>query len=135
MKTSGNMIVKLLLGTGAMILSAGTLLALCALSILNGLLPIEQMSLVGYAVHFVAVYIGCLISCGTVKEKKGIVALLSAVLWYFLLLFLSVVILDCRVGRVIPCFVAGMLGYGAALLTCIASKRRPKKHKVKFPSR
>lgn len=134
MKRTENISVKIILGTGMLALISLGLMAGVTLSVLNGLFPEKRLETICYILHFVSAYIGCLICCSTAKEKKGIYAGLSVAAWYVLLLFISVVILDCSVSNIVASVGLGACGYGAALLTCLAPKHRKSK-RVKFPSR
>lgn len=135
MKTSEKSIGKILLGTGMMALLSAMLIAVLALCVLNGLLPVERPELICCIVHFATVYCGSLICCGIIKEKKGICAGISTAIWYVILLFVSVVLLDSNTGNIIASVVAGLSGYGAALLSCIVPKRRSSNRRIKFRSR
>lgn len=127
------MIIKTLVCAGAMAVIAIMLLAVTAVFVQNGLFPAEQHSVISYVIHFISAYLGCLICCGTTKEKKGICAGVGTAVWYIALLFVSVVLLECNAVNVLSTVVVGLCGYGAALISCLLPKskrktRRPKYH-------
>lgn len=108
------------------------LLAIASVCVLNGLLSTEQYGPIGYIVHFVVVYLGGVICCGLVKEKKGVCAGISTAFWYLVLLFISVVLLECNAGDTIGALVAGICGYGAALLSCFLLKSKGTRRRRKY---
>ena len=134
MKKTENIAVKIMVGTGVLALISLGLIAVLAMGVLSGLLPEKQLATVCYILHFISVFFGCLICCSIAKEKKGLCAGLSAAAWYVLLLFVSVVLLDCSGSNVVASIGVGVCGYGAALVTCLAPKHKKSK-RVKFPSR
>lgn len=135
MKTSEKSISKILAGTGVIALLSISLIAGAALCVLNGFLPIGRLGLTVIVVHFVAVYGGSLVCCGIAKEKKGICAGISAAVWYVILIFISVVMMDSNIGNAVPSAASGLCGYGAAILTCIVPKKKSNSRRVKFRSR
>lgn len=135
MNRSNKLMVKSMTGTGAMALISVTFIAGLALCVLNSLLPMNRLEVFGYIVHFAAVYLGSLICCGIAKEKKALCAGISIIAWYVLLLFVSVVLLDCDGSNIIGSMGVGLCGYGAALLTVILPKKRTSGRRVKFRSR
>lgn len=134
MKRAENIAVKIVVGTGVLVLISLGLIAGVAAGVLNGLFSENRLSMVCYILHFISAFFGCWICCSVAKEKKGLCAGLSVAAWYVLLLFISVVLLDCSGSNVIASIGVGTCGYGAALFTCLAPKHKKSK-RVKFPSR
>ncbi len=134
MKRTENIAVKIALGTGVLALLSSLLIAGAALGIVKGLMAEDQLGVICYVLHFLCAYVGCLICCTMSKERKGLAVGGSLAVWYILLLFAAIVLLDCSPRHIPGSVGAGAAGYGAALLTCLAPKRRKNK-RVKFPSR
>ncbi len=114
---------------------ATALLAGASACILNGLFSTEQYSLISYVIHFVVVYLGSAVCCGLAKEKKGVCAGVSVAGWYVVLLFVSVVLLECNAGDIVGALAAGLCGYGAALLSCILLKSKGSGRRRKYHPR
>lgn len=135
MKIMKNLLSTSLVGTVLMVLLAILLLSVGTFAIRSGWLPIESGKGLIYAVHLLSVFVGCVFCVKKTKEKKGMSALLGMVLLYVLLLFTSVVVLDCDLKNVLACVIAGSVGCGAALIVGITSKSGRRKRRVKVTSR
>ena len=128
-------LLKALMGVISMAIISLLLLSVVSFLVLSGTLPEGNHNIICFVIHFVAVYFGSLLCCSVIKEKKGGYAGIVVALWYAMLLFVAVVILELDTGNLLGSFCAGICAYGASLLSYKPVGRRGRGRKPKYHSR